>query len=250
MKLVHLSAISTGTVIVIGVVLVAPAFFQIPKAPGVTPVMLAFDVLDDSEAATLSAWCSDLSAFLQAQKLKATIFVSGKTAEAAPECVSFSPDIDVGSRTYSYVVLTQVGDYTKALEEIKAGKQAVDRTANIDSRLFRAPDGLTDGDIYSLLNRTGIAADFSYSDHYNVYENGLYVKHEARSLPGLQASANDLGRRAAVPVLIHFDSSGSVAQIEAMIIKLRSDLDPRAFEFVNASGLAGADLTVRGDSHQ
>lgn len=246
MKLVHLSAISTGTVIAIGVVLVAPAFFQVPKSPSVTPVMLAFDVLDSGNAAALSGWCNDLSAFLQAQKLRATVFVSGKTAEAAPDCVVFSPGIDVGSRTYSYVDLTRVEDYTKALEEVKAGKQAVDRAANVDSKLFRAAGGLTDADIYSILNRAGIVADFSYGDHYNVYESGLYVKHDAETLPGLQASAKEF-KHTAVPVIIHFDSAARVGQIEAIVAKLRSDLDSR-FKFVNASDLAGSDLTIRGDS--
>lgn len=248
MKLSHLSAISTGTVILIGVVLVAPAFFQVPKAPHATSIMLAFDVLDNNDVTTLSNWCNDLSAFLQAQKLRAAVFVSGKTAEAVPDCTSFPRDVDIGSRTYSYVDLTLVGDYTKALEEVKVGKQVVDRVAHADSKLFRAPEGLTNDNIYSILNRTGITADFSYGDHYNIYENGFYVRHDAETLQGLQVSAQGFGKNTTNPTIIHFDSSTSIEEIGSIVTRLRSGLDSHLFEFVNASGLAGSELTTRSDS--
>jgi peptidoglycan/xylan/chitin deacetylase (PgdA/CDA1 family) len=243
MKLVHMAAIATGLIILIGVALVAPAFFRsFGHSDAKTPVLLAFDVLDVGDARATSVWCKDLSALLDERQIKAAVFLSGKMAEAAPECVSsFSSGIDIGSRTYSYLDIVALGDYTKALDEVEKGKQAIDRTGNLDSALFRAPYGSADANIYSLLNRSGILADFTYGDHYNKYENGLFVKHEIRTLSGSQATS-DAFDKSPIPVVVNFDNTAQIGQIADFIDSLDSSATTR---FVNASELTGMDLAAR-----
>lgn len=242
MKLVHMAAIATGLIIFIGVALVAPAFFRsFGHSDPKTPVLLAFKVLDGNDAGATSSWCTDLSALLDERQIKAAVFLSGKTAVAAPECVSsFSSGIDIGSQTYNYLDIVAL-DYTKALDEVEKGKQAIDRAGNLESALFRAPHGSADGNIYSLLNRSGILADFTYSDHYNRYENGLYVRHEIKSLSGSLVAPGDLDD-SPVPVTINFDSSMDVGQIANLVDSLG-----RGVRFVNASELTGLDLARRGE---
>jgi hypothetical protein len=242
MKLVHMAAIATGLIIFIGVALVAPAFFRsFGHSDPKTPVLLAFNVLDGNDAGATSSWCTSLSSLLDERQIKAAVFLSGKTAVAVPECVSsFSSSIDIGSQTYNYLDIVAL-DYTKALDEVEKGKQAIDRAGNLDSALFRAPHGSADGNIYSLLNRSGILVDFTYSDHYNRYENGLYVRHEIKSLSGSPVAPGDLDE-SPVPVTINFDSSVEIGQIANLVDSLGSSV-----RFVNASELTGLDLARRGE---
>ena len=242
MKLVHMAAIATGMIIFVGVALVAPAFFRsFGHSDPETSVLLAFNVLDNGDVTSTSAWCRDLSALLDEHQIKAAVFLSGRMAEAAPECVSsFSPSVDIGSQTYSYLDIVAVGDYTKALDEVEKGKQVIDRAGNLNSALFRAPYGSTDANIYSLLNRSGILADFTYSDHYNKYENGLFVRHEIKSLSGSGAALDALDNKSPVPVVINFDNTAQVGRIANLIDSLGDSV-----RFVNASELTGMDLAGR-----
>lgn len=245
MKLVHLGAISTGTIILIGVVLVAPSFFRAPyRSNPATPVLLVFDVRESGDPKEVSRWCKDLSAFFAEHQVRGAVFVSGEVAQAAPECASFPQEVDVGSSTYSYSNLAAVGDYAAALDEVQRGKQAVDKAGNLDSKLFRAPYKSTDGDIYSLLERSGVVADFSYDDHYNKYENGLFIRYEAKGYSGPQVLAKDWGENPSVPLIVSYDNSVPVDQIADAVLELKSGLGS-GFKFVSASGLAGLDLTVR-----
>ena len=255
MKLVHLGAISTGMVVVLGLAMVIPAFTQHQQEvdPRV-PIMLSFSISGNGGA----GWCQDISSLLANHEIKATVFVTGKTAQSTPECVlSFSSsagsNIDVGSQTYSFADLTSV-EYTTALEEINSGKQAVDNAGNIDSKIFTAPYGATDENIYSLLSRSGILADFSYKSQYNKSEDGQFVKYDLKSLTGdsegLQIFSlifQDDDRTPAltrVPVMINFDDSMSVEHIDKFISQLKSSYSD-SIRFVNASELTGIDLTVR-----
>jgi peptidoglycan/xylan/chitin deacetylase (PgdA/CDA1 family) len=252
MKLVHLGVISTGTIIVIGLAMVVPAFTQHNPDRSVPSVMLSFSILDSNDVLN---WCKDLSSVLEKHGIRATVFVSGKTAESDPECVtSFSSGIDIGSQTYSYANLTSIPDYTHALEEVKMGKQAVDAAGNLNSRLFKAPYGATDDNIYSLLSRSDILADFSYASQYNKYEESQFVRYDLKSLRG---DSEGLGMFSAfvldddvvrpfapVPIAINFDSSMQVEHIDEFISKLKSDYG-ESIRFANASDLIGTDLTVR-----
>ena len=77
--------------------------------------------------------------------------------------------MDIGSRTYNNVNLNQIPDYSFKLQEIIQGKLAIDRAGNLTSKAFQRISSY-DQDIYSLLNRANITADFSYNDQYNLYQ--------------------------------------------------------------------------------
>lgn len=237
MKIVHVGIISTAIVIALGIGIVLPPY--LPQSKPLV-VLLSFDIVNEDN---LPQWCSHLSSVLDRQNVKATIFVTGKVASQHPECVSvFSNRNDVGSQTYDYVNLASIGDYTAQLNEIKDGKQVVDTTGNIDSRLFKAPYGVTDENIYSLLNRSGILADFSHTNQYNKYYNGEFIKFNATTYNGTTYSADFFHTLSDDnPVLINFDNSTPVENIDNYISQLKS----KHILFVDASELTGINLTFR-----
>ena len=252
MKLSHLAAISTGIIIALGVILIAPAFLRTHgDAVAGTKTMIVFDIRDPaSDEAKLSEWCKDLADLVKLHTIKAAIFESGNVAKTSPECVTSFPNyIDIGSKTNNHVNLQSL-EYSKALEEVRAGKLAIDSAGHLNSKLFKAPNDATDENIYSLLNRSGILADFSYSDHYNVYENGLFIRHAATIFDGrsidlenLRATSSTAGGN--TPIIILFDNTMEISQINEVILLLQKNLAAPQFEFVNASEMTGIDLTVR-----
>lgn len=255
MKVIHLGAISTGMVVLLGVIVVVPAFTQ-KNAPPQLATILLFSVAEGNGEG-LPAWCQDLAGVLEKHGVKATVFVAGHTADAHPGCVSIfsrNGNIDIGSQTYGYVDLASVTDYSLALDEVRKGKQAVDKAGNVDSRLFQAPYGSVDGNIYSMLSRSGISADFSYPDHYNKYYDGEFIRYNISSYDGSKHPASffsGLGSagRPLSPIVITFDSSVPVPQIDAFLAELQSARpDNYDFQFVNASDLAGTTLTDRKES--
>ena len=251
MKLAHLGAISTGTVIVLGIALIAPAFIRSSSdANRGVSILLSFDVLGSNDEAA-SDWCSDLASVLDRHKTKAVVFMAGKTAKESPECVtSFSEDVDIGSQTYSYVDLTAV-DYRVALDDVWMGKVAIDEAGRISSKLFKAPYGSADDNIYSLLRRSEILADFSYADHYNKFENDQFVKYNLTSFAGDQdgqgqffALISDPSSSVTAPVVVNFDDSMQIQHIDDFLTELEGVQDDR-IHLVSASDLLGVDLTVR-----
>ena len=99
----------------------------------------------------LPYFCDTIYAIMNKHNVKASIFISGNLAEKYPICVSLfssNENIDIGSQTYSDVNLTSIPDYTKQFSEVKSGKSAIDYVGKVDSKLFRAPYGSTDGNIY------------------------------------------------------------------------------------------------------
>lgn len=236
MKIVHVSAIATAVVIVLGIMLVIPPYLQ-PRQPLV--VLLSFSIVNDKN---VPQCCTKLSSVLEKYDVKATIFVTGKVAERYSECITaFSNNIDVGSQTYNYVELTSIEDYTAQLIEVKNGKRAVDDAGGIDSKLFKAPYEATDENIYSLLSSSGILADFSYKNQYNKYYDGQFIKFDLTAYDGTAHSA-DFFRTLPVdkPVLISFDNSVPIEKIDDFISKLKS----RQILFVDASELTGIELTI------
>jgi peptidoglycan/xylan/chitin deacetylase (PgdA/CDA1 family) len=242
LKLTWAAAISTALIITAGVILVAPLFTRLPKPETQQRALLCFSILDSND---VSEWCLNLSSILEKHNVKAAVFFVGKVAEQHPECVStFSRNVDIGSQTYSYIDLTSISDYTLQLEEVKKGKKAVDEAGNLYSRLFRAPYGSTDENIYSLLSRADIIADFSYEQQYNVYEDGKFIKFEASVYNGSDHSADYFLKlpKKTQPLIIFFENSASTAKIEEFVSKLKAG----NIEFISASELVGCELTTRG----
>jgi len=241
LKLKHVAAISTTIVLVFGIAIIFPFFLRSPKPE--QKVMLVFDVLHDDK---VKGWCYNLSSILENQNVKATVFIVGKVAENNPESVScFGQKIDVGSLTYNYSNLTSISDYSLQLEEVRKGKQAVDHAGNLYSRLFKAPFGSTDDNTYSLLSRCDILADFSYQTHYNLYLKDKFIRFEATVYDGSSHSANffSLLPKTPEPIIIVFDDTCSTAYIEKFISEIKNS----EVDLVNASEVAGNNLTLRGD---
>lgn len=252
MKLVHLGIISTGTIIVLGMAMVAPAFTQREHDHSIPSVMLFFGVTGPNGA---SDWCRELSSVLDRHQVRASVFVSGRTAEASPECItSFSSDIDIGSQTYSYIDLTSISDYGEASAEVERGKKVVDDIGALNSRLFKAPYGKTDDNIYSLLGRANVVADFSYVNHYNKYENNQFIRYDLKVLNGkaeglklfsVVASDDDVVRPYnPVPIAISFDNTVEAKDIDSFISEMKSEYRD-GIQFVNISDVIGQDVTGR-----
>ena len=237
MKIVKVSAIATGVVILFGIILIIPTFMR----TGPTQVvLLSFSINDDQNMPT---WCHDLSTILEKQNVKAVVFITGKIAERYPQCVtSFPNNVDIGSQTYDYVPLPSIPDYSAQLDEIKNGKIAVDKAGNLDSRVFRAPDGLVDQNIYSLLEKSNILADFSYDKQYNEYYKGQFIKLDLTAYKGISHSAAFFRNISTKdPILISFDNSVPTKDIDSLILELKSG----NLRFVNTSDLTPDDLTIR-----
>lgn len=241
MKLVHAAAISTTVVVVLGALMIAPAFLPASKPKNQLEVMLAFSILD---VGNVPKWCGDLASFLKANGIEATVFFTGRVAEQNPEYVAEMPaGTDIGSQTYSYTNLTSISDYDLQLEEVARGKEAVDNAGNLYSRVFQAPYGSTDDNIYSLLSRSDIVADFSYDGHYNVFYNGQFIRFNSTTYNGSQYSASFFLSlpKTGGPTVITFDNTAALSQVKELVLKLKTG----EVRFVNASGLTGVELTQR-----
>ncbi len=241
MSLRTVATIATLIVAVAGFVMISPLFFQPGGGEPKQKVLLSFSV---SPYAGAAGWCRDLSALLNAHDVGAVVFITGETAEQHPECVSyFSRKVDIGSRTYSNTDLTSIADYSLKLREVEKGKQAVDAAGHLNSAAFSAPFGATDQDIYSLLSRSGIMADFSYENQYNVYEDGQFVRYGAAVYAGRDYPPDYFPalENKAEPMIITFDDTDSVQSIERFL----SGFDMDRFQLVNASELVGFVLTER-----
>ena len=233
---------ATALVIMAGLAMISPAFFRLNNIEPKQKVMLSFNV---SESADIVQWCKDLSSLLNRHNLGASVFIVGKVAEQYPQVVSsFGDKVDIGSQTYSDLNLTDISDYSVKLQEVKDGKMAVDNAGNLNTRVFRAPLGATDGDIYSLLSRSGILADFSYETQYNVYKDGQFVKYDALVYEARNYSTDFFSTlsQATKPIIIVFDNGYPISDVEAVILGLKK----ADVEFVSASELTGLTLTTRG----
>ena len=236
MKMVITGFVVTLLVISLAIIMIIPNFaLQKSQAVG----LLIFDITDDKN---LPQWCNELSDFINTNKIDAAVFVSGNLVERFPQCANkFHPGVDVGSQTYSYVSLTTISDYELQLEEVHKGKEAVDSAGHFDSKLFRAPYGKTDENIYSLLSKNNIVADFSYKNQYNKFHNGQFLKFNVNSYSNPENFSN-LIISEELPLVVTFDNSIPVSKISSFV----SGVDSKKFRFVSASELTGLDLTVRG----
>jgi len=243
LRLITAAVLSTALIIALGFFIISPLFYRTSSVETKQKIMLSFSA---SESNDIADWCRNLSSILKSYDISATLFIVGKVAEQHPECVScFSSKVDIGSQTYSNLNLTSIADYDTQLEEVRKGKQAVDTAGNLYSRVFRAPNGDTDQNIYSLLSRNDILADFSYGSQYNVYLDNQFVKFDATVYDGTTCSANSILtlKKSSKPIIINFDNEYPAELISDFIGTLKTG----QLDFVNASEMTGLNLTVRGD---
>ena len=180
MKLVYLGTISTGLVVSLGIAIIAPAFFLSSEQEDNSVKILTQFEITPSE--NLPEWCEELKIKLEENSLKSVVFISGEIAEEYPECIFNLDYVDFGSQGYAYQKIPDILDYSIQLSEVKNGKKTIDDLGNFDSQLFKAPYGSIDQNIYSLLSRSGIKADFSYEDQYNLYIDGQFLRFDLITL--------------------------------------------------------------------
>ena len=235
MKIARMGIISTAVVIAFGILVIIPPYLPQQKA---LTVMLFFDVKDTKN---LPQWCNDLSDILQTHNIEATVFVVGQVADQYPQCVkTLSKRNDVGSQTYNHVGLINL-DYQTQLDEVQNGKNAVDKAGNIQSKIFKAPFGSTDENIYSILNRSDILVDFSYDKQYNKYYQGKFIWFSDSVYDGSKRTpeffknleSND-------PIVINFDNHIPVKKIDEYVSTIKS----KHILFFKASQVTGLELTT------
>jgi peptidoglycan/xylan/chitin deacetylase (PgdA/CDA1 family) len=241
LNLRHAAIIATALVLIVGFSMIAPLYLREDKIEPKQKIMLSFSV---SKSDNTVEWCQNLSSILNTHNMNAVVFFVGKIAQQNPQAVTcFSNKIDIGSQTYNNVNLTTIYDYTRKLQEVHLGKAAVDAAGQLNSTVFQAPYGATDQDIYSLLSRTGILADFSYTNQYNVYQNGHFIKFDAAVF---KATDHSPGFHVESPQsselkIIEFDDTWSTAKINSFL----DTLSTGNFEFINASDLTGFSVTSK-----
>jgi peptidoglycan/xylan/chitin deacetylase (PgdA/CDA1 family) len=242
-------AIITALVIIMGVALLYPALRldtrigsneQVMK--GRNLILLTFNIVNSSQ---LPSWCNDLSQFLRDNNIHSTIFVTGIVAKSYPDCTSdFSSYTDIGSMSYTNQNLTTIPDYLDQLSQIREGKSTIDAQGRLNSSLFRAPYGSVDDNIYSLLSRSGIIADFSYNDHYNLYTDGLSGKtfywFPIKMLNNLSSISN-ANTSENTPLMINYYNFEPIEEI-INAINITSEYP---HQFVSASELTKMELTNR-----
>jgi len=208
-------AIITGIIVVVGVVLIYPSM-RLDSQAVQNQVLLTFNIVNSTN---LPTWCSDLSKFLQDNKIHSTIFITGIMADTYPNCVaSLGKNNEVGSMTYTYDTITS-SNFTGQLKQIQQGKAAVDKQGELNSTVFRAPHGIVDDKIFSLLTRSHIVADFSYNDHYNIYKNGASGKIFYRYAASLGNISDPKlsGRDPKIPMMVNFYNYDSISKIKEFI---------------------------------
>jgi hypothetical protein len=235
-------AIITGIVIVLGVALLYPALRIGNNQDEKQLILLTFNIVNSSN---LPTWCDGLSQYLLENNIHSTIFITGIMADTYPTCASgFGEDTDVGSMSYDYTEITSIRSYPDQLNQILKGKQSIDKQGKLNSTVFRAPYGIVDENIYSLLSRSHILADFSYDDHYNVFTDGLsgktfywFPSKTLTNLSGLQYS--DVNSK--MPLMINFYNYDSLKNI-AEVVNMTSKYSHR---YVSASEITNVRLTSR-----
>ena len=240
MKLSHVATITTALVLIVGIGLISPMFFRVPNPENQPHVAIFLYVTGEGNS---TSWCREVSSSLGTET-KATVFFVGEVVDENPQIVtSFGPHVDLGSLTYHYRSLLSSDDYTAQLLEIQEGKMAVDAAANVDSKLFAAPFGIVNNNIFSQLKRSGITTDFSYNDHYNKLWNGSFITMPLKYVEGANINFGDIPKNSVdPPTVVVFSSATSSAQI----IQTFQELKKAGFEFINASDIVGFDLVVRG----
>lgn len=236
MKLVYLGAISTGIVLILGMAMVVPAFIFTSTAEAEKlKVIIQIEITENNN---LPFWCIELNEQLEQDRLKSVVFLHGKIAEIYPECIFQGNYVDVGSQGHQYRDITQISDYLQQLSEIQKGKKTIDVLGGFESKVFKAPFGSTDDDIYSLLNRSEILADFSNQNQYNLFLDGQFVKYDLLTLENVD-ELDSLDNFQTVT--FSFNNSESVDSIFTTIKKIKN----YEVQFVNPSDLYGKSLTIR-----
>lgn len=231
--------------IAIGVVFALPPYIKgFELAQKIPTVLISFSITSDQN---MPQWCQRIADLVEANQLKGAVYFSGSIAERYPDCVrAFYDGVDIGSSTYSYTKLSAERDYLEQLEDVRKGKAVIDAILQNNSTSFKAPYGYTDDNIYSLLSRNNIVADFSLSGSYNKYTDDIFVLYELKTLDLSKSSAEEIESQVASKVADHIqivvDNSVPIEKVASLV---RMIIEKHEATFVNASDLTGMNLMVR-----
>ena len=94
-------------------------------------------------------------------------------------------------------------------------------------------------------------ADFSYTDQYNKYQDGQFIKYDLIAHNGSSSPSNDFlnslsSSSIKKPVMVVFNNSIPINQIDSFIAKIKSEIGN--IDFANASELTNIPLTVRSEA--
>ena len=233
--------IATVIFVAIGTILILPAYLRGAESSQKVPrILLSFSINSDQN---MPQWCQDIAVLVNNNHLKAVVFFSGKTAEKYPDCVrAFNDEVDIGSSTYSFARLSAERDYLDQLEDVRKGKATIDSVAGVNSKSFQAPFGHTDDNIYSLLSRNNITADFSSDKSYNAYNGTHFILYRLKTFDlgkfSVDAIESQIANKAFDYVRISTDSSVPVEKVTTLINAVKNEAT-----FVNASEATETDLT-------
>jgi len=235
-------AIITGIIIFLGVALLFPALRIGNNQDENARILLTFNIVNSSN---LPTWSDNLSQYLRENNIHSTVFITGIMADTYPTCASgFGRNTDIGSMSYDYTKITSIKSYPDQLNQVLRGKQSVDIQGKLNSTVFRAPYGSVDENIYSLLSRSHILADFSYDNHYNVYTDGLSGKtfywFPTKTLANLSnIRYSDLNNK--IPLMINFYNYDSLKSIEEAV----NVTSKYSHQYISASEITDIELTRR-----
>jgi peptidoglycan/xylan/chitin deacetylase (PgdA/CDA1 family) len=236
--------VATAIVVVIGALYAAPPYIKwVESSQRVPSVMLSFSITSDKN---MPEWCESVAELLNKNQLNAVVFFPGKIAEKYPDCVrSFHHGVDKGSSTYSFTKLSAERDYLDQLEDVRKGKAVLDSIAHVESKSFKAPYGYTDDNIYSLLSRNNITADFSKDGSYNKYNDKIFIYYDLTTFNLNEFSSEEIGsqvaKKVAGQIQITADNSVPLEKISSLVNDILQKQDAK---FVSASDIAETNLTV------
>jgi len=236
--------LATAIVIIIGTLYAAPPYLAwVESSQRVPTVILSLSITSDQD---MPQWCEDAADYLNNNRIDAVVYFSGEVADRYPDCVrSFHTGVELGSSTYSFKKLSSDRDYLEQLEDVRMGKFAIDSIAGIDSKVFKAPFGYTDDNIYSFLSRNDIIADFSKTGSYNGYDGKNFIFHDLQTFAiGIDSDdviLSRLEKKTISAVQLSADNSIPIAKITSLIDET---IAKHRTNFVNASEITGLRVNL------
>jgi len=209
-------------------------------------VALTFDLdMTPQMAASAAIWInSDAIDYLQANKVHATLFMTGMWAERYPAVarrLATDPNFEIGNHSYSHPAfhapcyrLSWVGRAAQA-QQISFAQQAIQRVTGITPRYFRFPGGCYDRPALDLVHAAGLIPiewNVNSIDAFNPYPQQI-------------ASIVLAGVKPGSIVLMHLQGGANAPGTAAALRLIVPDLQRRGYRFVTVSELLAAGPAVQ-----
>ena len=211
----------------------APAVASPPPAPRIVLaartsqplVALTFDLDMNPQMAAVAragaVWVNtDAIHYLQANKIHATLFMTGMWAEMYPPVarrLAADPDFEIGNHSYSHPAFHapcyRLGWVSRAaqVQQVSFAQQAIQRVTGVTPRYFRFPGGCYDRQALDLVHAAGLIPvqwDVNSIDAFNPHSQQIASVVLSGVKPGsivvmhLQGGANAPGTAAALRLIV------------------------------------------------